>query len=61
MALLLKELRSEIEPAVDRIDYLEIRDSETLKPLTKIEKKSLCAAAIFVGKTRLIDNVELTP
>jgi pantoate--beta-alanine ligase len=59
--LLLEDLREQIEPAVDRIDYLEIRDSETLEILTKIEEKSLCAVAVFMGKTRLIDNVELTP
>ncbi|MBE9503260.1 MAG: pantoate--beta-alanine ligase [Proteobacteria bacterium] len=38
------------------IDYLEIRDSETLLPVEKIEKEALFAIAAKVGKTRLIDN-----
>ena len=60
-ATLLSSLKSRVEPAVDRIDYLEIRDARTLEPIKKIQKKSLCAVAVFMGKTRLIDNIELVP
>jgi len=39
-----------------RIDYIEIVDWETLQPLDFIAKKTLIALAVFVGRTRLIDN-----
>lgn len=39
-----------------RVDYVEIVDAETLKPIQKIEGKVLVAVAVFIGKTRLIDN-----
>lgn len=41
-----------------KIDYLEIRDSDTLGPVTTKKKgKSRILAAAWLGKTRLIDNV----
>ncbi len=40
-----------------KIDYVEIVDEETLKPVEKIEGKVIIALAVFVGKARLIDNV----
>ncbi len=43
-----------------RIDYLELVDAETLQPQTVANEKSLLAAAVFFGKTRLIDNIRLT-
>ena len=39
-----------------RIDYVEAVDYNNLKPLNKIEKPLLCAVAVYIGKTRLIDN-----
>ncbi len=39
-----------------RIDYIEIVHPETLKTLDTIEDHALIALAVFVGKTRLIDN-----
>ena len=41
------------------IDYIEIVDAETLQPAVKPGKNSLIAAAVFFGKTRLIDNILL--
>jgi pantoate--beta-alanine ligase len=41
------------------VDYVEIVDMEELKPITRVEKQALAAAAIFVGKARLIDNTIL--
>lgn len=40
----------------DKIDYIEILNAETLKPLKQLEGKILIALAILIGKTRLIDN-----
>lgn len=45
----------ETEPLA-RIDYVKIVDSLTIKPVEKIEKPILCAMAVYIGKTRLIDN-----
>lgn len=59
--ILLDALRAQIEPSVDRLEYVEIRDSKTLEIVKKIEGKSLCAVAVYLGTTRLIDNMELTP
>ncbi|EQF25468.1 pantoate--beta-alanine ligase [Clostridioides difficile CD160] len=39
-----------------KIDYVEIVDSETLQPVKQIESSILVAIAVFIGKTRLIDN-----
>ncbi len=44
-----------------KLDYLEIRDAETLAPLTTRERAGRVFAAAWLGKTRLIDNVPLPP
>src|SRR5580698_2624628 len=48
------------EPGV-RPDYLEIVDPDTLDPVAEIRSGALVAVAAFVGATRLIDNVVLSP
>lgn len=55
------ELTREIESAPPaRIDYLEIVDSFTLEALTDFKNATpRLLAAVFFGKTRLIDNVGL--
>ena len=40
-----------------RIDYVAVVDPDTLKPIDRIESKALIAVAVFVGTTRLIDNM----
>ncbi|HAZ11140.1 MAG TPA: pantoate--beta-alanine ligase [Candidatus Omnitrophica bacterium] len=42
-----------------KIDYMKIVDTKNLKDIQKISGKTLIAAAIWVGKTRLIDNIIL--
>jgi pantoate--beta-alanine ligase len=44
---------------VDRLDYLELRDAETLAPLAAADRPAVMLVAAFVGGTRLIDNVRL--
>ena len=62
--------RSTIEKApLARIDYVELVDAETLQPIgttqrsslqgDSLGRKSLLAVAVFFGKTRLIDNIQL--
>ncbi len=40
-----------------KIQYIEITDANTLKITKKIEKQTLIALAVFLGTTRLIDNM----
>jgi pantoate--beta-alanine ligase len=42
-----------------RIDYISIADNVTLDELDKIKPPALVSLAVFIGKTRLIDNVVL--
>jgi len=44
-----------------RLDYFEIVDPDSLEPVEKITGRTLCAVAAYVGNTRLIDNIVLTP
>jgi pantoate--beta-alanine ligase len=48
------------EPGV-RPDYLEIVDPDMLDPISEVRSETLVAVAAFVGGTRLIDNVLLSP
>lgn len=40
-----------------KIDYIDIVDTENLKPLKKLKREVLIAVAVKVGKARLIDNI----
>ncbi len=39
-----------------KIDYVEVVDWNTLEPVEKIDGPVLTAIAVYIGKTRLIDN-----
>lgn len=41
---------------LSKIDYIEIVDSEALTKVEEVSKSVLIALAVFIGKTRLIDN-----
>lgn len=45
----------ELEPLA-KIDYLKVVDAVTMQPVEIIAKDVLIAMAVFIGKTRLIDN-----
>jgi pantoate--beta-alanine ligase len=51
--------RFKLEAAGFRVNYVAVRDPETLKPLQGPVKKARVLAAAFLGKTRLIDNVPM--
>ena len=40
-----------------KIDYTAIVDAQTLEPIKKIKAGCLIALAVYIGKTRLIDNI----
>jgi pantoate--beta-alanine ligase len=46
------------EPAA-KLDYLAIVDPDTLDPIDKVSKGTLIAVAVWLGTTRLIDNILL--
>ena len=43
--------------ALAKIDYIEILDFETFQRLKVIQNKTLISMAVYIGKTRLIDNM----
>ncbi len=42
-----------------KLDYLEVCDAETLAPLTCLNRPARLLAAVWLGKTRLIDNMAI--
>jgi pantoate--beta-alanine ligase len=42
-----------------RVDYVEIVRPESLEPVERIEGETLVALAVYIGRTRLIDNIIL--
>ncbi len=42
-----------------KVDYLELRESFTLNPMSEFKRPSRLLAAAWLGNTRLIDNVAL--
>jgi len=49
------------EAGFDPIDYVELRDAETLAPLTVLDRPARLLAAARIGRTRLIDNLPVNP
>ena len=45
----------------DPIDYVELRDAETLAPVNGPERPARLLAAAWLGGTRLIDNLPVAP
>ena len=43
----------------DRVDYIAIVDPSTLQPLNQIDGPARALVAAWIGKTRLIDNLEI--
>lgn len=51
----LKQIFSRIPKC--KVDYIAVVDPVTLQPMQKIWRPALLAAAVRIGKTRLIDNI----
>jgi pantoate--beta-alanine ligase len=49
------------EAGFDPIDYVELRDAETLAPLSTLDRPARLLAAAKLGRTRLIDNLPVEP
>jgi pantoate--beta-alanine ligase len=48
-----------LEAGFSTIDYLALVDAHTLEPLDNLQKPARLLAAVWLGNTRLIDNIEL--
>jgi pantoate--beta-alanine ligase len=44
-----------------RVDYAEIVDAESFEPVVRVSKACFVLLAVFIGKTRLIDNLYVEP
>ncbi|MFM8273996.1 MAG: pantoate--beta-alanine ligase [Gemmata sp.] len=42
-----------------RVDYARVVDAKTLQPLARLDRPAVAAVAVFLGTTRLIDNLTL--
>ena len=54
---IIADMRSLIEAEpLARIDYVKIVDCATMQQIPALDRPALCAMAVYIGKTRLIDN-----
>jgi pantoate--beta-alanine ligase len=44
-----------------RVDYAEVVDAETFEPVVRVRRPCFVLLAVFIGKTRLIDNLYVEP
>ena len=49
------------EASLATLQYLELVDPDSMKPVSKLTTPALLAVAVYFGHTRLIDNVILKP
>ncbi len=60
IAKALEEARAKLAAAgFEPIDYVELRDAETLRPLKQLDRRGRILAAARLSKTRLIDNLDV--
>lgn len=56
-AVILEAMKAKIEAQpLAKIDYVKAVDGLTMQPVDRIEGETLVAMAVYIGKTRLIDN-----
>jgi pantoate--beta-alanine ligase len=56
----LREIAKEtFSSLVDVVQYIEVRDAETLAPIETVERPARILVAVKIGSTRLIDNMAL--
>ena len=60
-SILISEAENIIKQADGRIDYIKIVDGSTLQELPEVRSGSRMMLAVYIGNTRLIDNIELLP
>jgi len=50
----------EAEPHA-RVDYAEVVDAESFAPVVRLSKPAFALLAVYIGHTRLIDNMLIAP
>lgn len=59
-ARLKKAVKAQVEGEPDaRLDYVEFFEPDTLVPASKVSRGTHVSLAVFLGKTRLIDNIRI--
>lgn len=57
----LARLKNDIErEPLAKVDYISLVDADSLRPIEYVEGRVLCALAVYIGRTRLIDNCTLS-
>jgi len=59
-AVIAKVIETIEKEPLARIDYVEIVSMDDFAPLERIEGEELIPLAVFIGKTRLIDNIRIS-
>lgn len=49
------------QAASARVDYIAVVNPQTFEPVAQIDRQVLALLAVFIGSTRLIDNMLVTP
>jgi len=57
---IVEKMRSIVEEAGGRVDYIEIVEPYTLEPVDYVGGKVVVGLAVFIGSARLIDNIILS-
>ncbi|GAB4178174.1 MAG: pantoate--beta-alanine ligase [Calditrichia bacterium] len=55
--LIFKTIKDKIDSVPSKIDYISIVNAENFEPTDVIQDNTLIALAVFIGNTRLIDNM----
>lgn len=55
-----KAVRFLMDAGFSKVDYVALCDPETLQPLTRYQPHARLLVAAWIGKTRLIDNIDVT-
>lgn len=56
-SIILAKMREVInEEPLAKIDYIKIVDAGTIEQTDNVKEPAICAMAVYIGKTRLIDN-----
>ncbi len=61
VADMLAQARADLAARFDGLDYLELREAQSLAPVERLQAPARLLAAVRLGKTRLIDNIAVAP
>jgi len=56
-----QEMRKALRNTGVTVDYIEVVDAVQLQPVEKVNRRVVLAGAIWLGNTRLLDNIIIEP